>query len=239
MSLHQCSIPMDNRKRATSIGITALAVIAALGWIRQPQPASTAEGVSRAVYGESAPIQTYSDIVPVEPDEVESAPTPAPYRARQLERRASESPRPVRAAESGRHEVASTPAEPELRRRPAEPVPAPAEDQPATVNEGEPYKPEIRDRAPAPPVVAQKRGRTTKQRALIIGGSAAAGAAIGAAAGGGKGAAIGAIAGGAGGYIYDRVTRPEDDSAAQSQTRDRDANRDIATRFGSPAFNAQ
>lgn len=225
---------MDNRKSATSIGIAALAVIAALGWIRQPQPASAPEGVSRAVYGEPAPMQTYSDIVPAELGPVEATPPAAPYRARRLEPRPSE---PTR-AESGRHEVASTPAEPELRRRPTEPVHAPVENQPADANEGEPYKPEIRDRAPAP-VVAQKRGRTTKERALIIGGSAAAGAAIGAVAGGGKGAAIGAIAGGAGGYIYDRVTGRTDDSVAQSQTRDRDANRDVATRFGSPAFNAQ
>jgi hypothetical protein len=52
-----------------------------------------------------------------------------------------------------------------------------------------------------------KEGRSTLERAAIIGGGAAAGAAIGGAAGGGKGAAIGALGGGAAGYIYDRVTR--------------------------------
>ena len=49
--------------------------------------------------------------------------------------------------------------------------------------------------------------RTAKERAAIIGGSAAAGAAIGGIAGGGKGAAIGALGGGAAGYIYDRMTK--------------------------------
>ena len=50
-------------------------------------------------------------------------------------------------------------------------------------------------------------GRSTAERAAIIGGGAAAGAAIGGLAGGGKGAAIGAITGGAGGYVYDRMTK--------------------------------
>jgi hypothetical protein len=50
-------------------------------------------------------------------------------------------------------------------------------------------------------------GRSTGERAAIIGGGAAAGAAIGGLAGGGKGAAIGAITGGAGGYVYDRMTK--------------------------------
>jgi hypothetical protein len=53
----------------------------------------------------------------------------------------------------------------------------------------------------------RREGRSTLERAAIIGGGAAAGAAIGGAAGGGKGAAIGALGGGAAGYIYDRVTR--------------------------------
>ena len=52
-----------------------------------------------------------------------------------------------------------------------------------------------------------KEGRSTVERAAIIGGGAAAGAAIGGLAGGGKGAAIGALGGGAAGYIYDRVTK--------------------------------
>jgi hypothetical protein len=53
----------------------------------------------------------------------------------------------------------------------------------------------------------RSEGRSTLERAAIIGGGAAAGAAIGGAAGGGKGAAIGALGGGAAGYIYDRMTR--------------------------------
>jgi hypothetical protein len=53
----------------------------------------------------------------------------------------------------------------------------------------------------------RSNGRSTGERAAIIGGGAAAGAALGGLAGGGKGAAIGAITGGAGGYVYDRMTK--------------------------------
>ena len=52
-----------------------------------------------------------------------------------------------------------------------------------------------------------RQGRSTMERAAIIGGGAAAGAAVGGLAGGGKGAAIGALGGGAAGYIYDRMTK--------------------------------
>lgn len=54
--------------------------------------------------------------------------------------------------------------------------------------------------------VVRRRGRSFGKSAAIVGGSAGAGAAIGALAGGGKGAAIGALAGGAGGLLYDRLT---------------------------------
>ena len=53
----------------------------------------------------------------------------------------------------------------------------------------------------------RRQGRSTAQRAAIIGGGAAAGAAVGGLAGGGKGAAIGALGGGAAGYVYDRMTK--------------------------------
>jgi hypothetical protein len=53
----------------------------------------------------------------------------------------------------------------------------------------------------------RREGRSTLERAAIIGGGAAAGAAIGGAAGGGKGAAIGALGGGAAGLIYDQMTK--------------------------------
>lgn len=48
--------------------------------------------------------------------------------------------------------------------------------------------------------------RSTGKSVAIVAGSAGAGAAIGALAGGGKGAGIGALAGGGGGFIYDRLT---------------------------------
>jgi hypothetical protein len=53
----------------------------------------------------------------------------------------------------------------------------------------------------------RREGRSTLERAAIIGGGAAAGAAIGGAAAGGKGAAIGALGGGAAGVIYDQMTK--------------------------------
>jgi hypothetical protein len=43
------------------------------------------------------------------------------------------------------------------------------------------------------------------------------------------------IAGGAGGYIYDRMTG-RGDADDQNISRDTASNRDLATRFGSPAF---
>jgi hypothetical protein len=52
-----------------------------------------------------------------------------------------------------------------------------------------------------------KKSRSTKESALIIGGSAGAGAGIGAIAKGKKGAALGAAIGGVAGTVYDLMTR--------------------------------
>jgi len=49
--------------------------------------------------------------------------------------------------------------------------------------------------------------RNTRQRATVIGGSAAAGATAGGIAAGAKGALIGGAVGAAGGYVLDRKTR--------------------------------
>jgi hypothetical protein len=67
--------------------------------------------------------------------------------------------------------------------------------------------------APAPPArtteasVEEKKSRSLKESALIIGGGAGAGAGIGAIAKGKKGAALGAAIGGAAATIYDLATR--------------------------------
>ena len=215
---------MENRKRATSAGIAALAVIAVLGWVRQPNAVKAPDAAGRAVYGASEPIlpapMAFSDIGEAE----ESAPVAVQQRQRVPELRRRTTARPQATAPAGTPVPVAIPqaeVEPEqqvVRERAPEPAAEPAA-----------------QRRPEPVVAAGKPGRTTKQRAMIIGGAAAAGAAIGAAAGGGKGAAIGAIAGGAGGYIYDRVTGRDAHSADQAAG----SNRDLATRFGSPAFNAQ
>jgi hypothetical protein len=60
---------------------------------------------------------------------------------------------------------------------------------------------------PAAPVAEAKNSRSTKESALIIGGSAGAGAGIGAIAKGKKGAALGAAIGAVTGTVYDLMTR--------------------------------
>ena len=60
---------------------------------------------------------------------------------------------------------------------------------------------------PAAQAAEAKKSRSTKESALIIGGSAGAGAGIGAIAKGKKGAALGAAIGGVAGTVYDLMTR--------------------------------
>jgi hypothetical protein len=63
------------------------------------------------------------------------------------------------------------------------------------------------DRQPERVVVERARKkRSTGKSVAIVAGSAGVGAAIGGLAGGGKGAGIGALTGGAAGFIYDRLT---------------------------------
>jgi hypothetical protein len=60
------------------------------------------------------------------------------------------------------------------------------------------------DDRPAP---VEKRGRSVKKSAIIVGSSAGIGAGVGAAMGGKKGALIGAAIGGGGAAIWDQMTR--------------------------------
>jgi hypothetical protein len=57
------------------------------------------------------------------------------------------------------------------------------------------------------PYEQQKKGRSWKKSALIIGGGAAGGAGVGALLGGKSGAKKGAVVGGVGGLVYDLATR--------------------------------
>ena len=57
------------------------------------------------------------------------------------------------------------------------------------------------------PVRVEKRGRSVKKSAIIIGSSAGVGAGVGAAVGGKKGALIGAVVGGGGATLWDQITR--------------------------------
>lgn len=57
------------------------------------------------------------------------------------------------------------------------------------------------------PVVRERRGRSVKKSAVIIGSSAGVGAGVGAAVGGKKGALIGAVLGGGGAAVWDQISR--------------------------------
>jgi hypothetical protein len=57
------------------------------------------------------------------------------------------------------------------------------------------------------PVRVEKKGRSVKKSAIIVGSSAGIGAGLGAAMGGKKGALIGAAIGGGGAAIWDQMTR--------------------------------
>jgi len=168
-------------------GFVLLAVVAAAGWMRNPERRYD----TRAVYGQSmygqaayAPEAAYGQqAVPAncaEPLAVQSA-AYAPegmYGDPAAQYRTYSRPRVVRTIER----------EPVVTERIVERQPAYRE----------------RERVVERPVARNKR--STAKSVAIVGGSAGAGAAIGALAGGGKGAAIGALSGGAAGFIYDRLT---------------------------------
>ena len=228
---------MQNRHdRLTKYGVVALAGIAVLGWIREPEKhpfskdsASASSAQSRATFSpptDTAAVPGFVDRLPGDPASVRTnnpphetdSPLTSTPTVERVDRKSVEADQQTPAvvktrerapANGGRHEGPNQSAEQPAATRSQEP------------GEQRPLESEMRDRAVRNPEsqddgalspgqtqpVVSKKERSTARSAAIIAGAAAAGAAIGAATGGGKGAAIGAISGGAGGYVYDRMTR--------------------------------
>ena len=222
----------NQRNRLTKYGIVALAGIAVLGWVREPerhQPngsqvsaTSSAPAESRATFypqplvsgmaGTNDPESNHAIDALQEPDfSGDSAPGMTERRrpsAVQRDRSASivtKTPdRPI--ADAGRHEDPKM-VDDQVVSRSEEPKKERSESPEQGALTPIPRVDSTDDtRAQTQPAVVKKERSTAKSAAIII-GTAVAGAAIGAAAGGGKGATIGAISGGAGGYVFDRATR--------------------------------
>ena len=226
---------MRNRHdRLTKYGVVALAGIAVLGWIREPEkhpsfkdPASASSAQSRTTFfppPDTAGVEAVE--LPGDPpsvrannDKIDSLIAGVPERVNPKSVEADqESSAVIKTRErapvnGGRHEGPQQSAE------------QPAATRSQESREERPLEPEVPEHAVRKserrqdkdtgaintggqnqPVVAKKDRSTAKSAAIIV-GAAATGAAIGAATGGGKGAAIGAVSGGAGGYVYDRMTR--------------------------------
>ena len=225
---------MRHRSSQTKFGMVALAGIAILGWVREPERHRSSDLLGE---GSTLPRKTFApppdnqDVAaprssdagaPADggesavhlPVSVESGrlrvlrPKVQTGHASDRRRAVTRASEPA-ASNGGRHEDPETHDE-GLATRSREPEPANArvEQPPAGTGEGHQQ----------PQTQADGNGRRQTQSvrttersnvrsAAIIAGVAAAGAAIGGVTGGGKGAAIGAITGGAGGYVYDRMTR--------------------------------
>jgi Glycine zipper len=236
--------------RLTKYGVVALAGIAVLGWVREPEKhpssndsASAGSAQSRPTFsppGEAASVHAS----PATSERIERTPLEADQRTAAVEKARKGAP-----ANAGRHEgpsqqpiesgTATRSREPQ-EERPLDPEPTdPVAQNPERTNDNDAANGQTQ------PVVAKKDRSTAKSTAIIV-GAAAAGAAIGAATGGGKGAAIGAISGGAGGYVYDRMTRRKSVGNVPTVT---DSGKDpldgpgydrapsLARRFGTPTFN--
>ncbi len=224
---------MKNRHdRLTKYGVVALAGVAVLGWIREPEKhqfsrdsASASSAQSRTTFPpppDRGSVPYFNELPGGSPSVANEAPsrmnsvTPARPTTERKEQAALETDQKTTTREraptptnDGRHE-GSQPVEAGVVTRPEEP------------RQEHPLEPDVTDRAArnerpqdkgavnpggqTQPMVGKKE-RSTARSAVIIAGAAAAGAAIGAATGGGKGAAIGAMSGGAGGFLYDRMTR--------------------------------
>jgi hypothetical protein len=226
---------MRNRHdRYARYGVVALAGVAVLGWVREPEkPFENPGGVSSAV-GSGESRATFSPPPPppaavlafeqlsghhsVHPDNAGSTPESAsfptvlqPVESGSLKGdQQTSAVRRERALEiGGLHEGVHAAKGVAVNRSPELPKEASEDPEPIERAVGNVDPPQddvvIADGRTQP--VLGKKDRSTGLSAAIIVGATAAGAAIGAASGGRKGAAIGAITGGAGGYVYDRMTR--------------------------------
>jgi hypothetical protein len=255
---------MHNRQDLTKYGIVALAALAILGWVREPErhgsvdtPVVTParhvivpedETATPEVDHEQQP-HTEEPAVPAEPVTIRQRPRTAPVQA------PAHAPvnRPVKTipvTKAGNAPVAPPLATPapqqesgrhvgveEARTRPE--AKTERQPEPEPVREATVIRP---DRSASSVGLPRQDQRSKRRSTVIIAGAGAAGAAIGAAAGGGKGAVIGAITGVAGGYVYDRMSRGSYRNGGGSghptdSTTDSSDRPDLANRFGTPAFN--
>jgi hypothetical protein len=239
--LHLTSIPMkDQNNRLTTVGIVALAGVAALGWIRQPEareaqnsPRATFQAPATGTAPEVASLPQWEDIGDSDNSGLADIVTKGRSRAAAQPRSDARPIAPTRqhrigssrevAAESGRHEGPTSENA--------------QEDEQVKVTERD--APEAVAASPADDIVVTPSKKKSKTRSVaVIAGSAAAGAAIGAIAGGGKGAAIGAAAGAAGGYVYDRASRDDTplDRQDDQTPADHATGQRVVSRYATPAF---
>jgi hypothetical protein len=278
---------MRHRSDITKYGIVALAGIAILGWIREPERHGSRDLI---LHGSAQPRATFSP-PPGAPDggiSVTGAPAPDYATDYTTEAQTSLESRPVPVIPSGVQSGSGHAKRPPAVTKTPEPVAANggryeavemhehgsetrsrepdgardastrAVESPSKTGDDGQLKTERSQTASDTTARSQTQSAHTKQRstarsAAIIAGSAAAGAAIGGITAGGKGVAIGAVSGGAGGYIYDRITRPKStsvpgmgagsdsgrrsDAADYMEAEDAETRRpSLARRFGSPAF---
>jgi hypothetical protein len=228
---------MRNRHdRLIKHGVVALAGIAVLGWIREPEKhpsqdsaiASSTEpratffpppdvasvhGSDKLAGGDSASVRANTTVGEI------SSPSPS-TAARERVNPESEADQQTSPEVKARERASANSSRHEVLQESSERSDATRSQERREEHPLEPEVPQHIGRNPEQPqdngavntggqtqAAVGKKERSTTRSAAIIVGAAAAGAAIGAATGGGKGAAIGAISGGTGGFVYDRMTR--------------------------------
>lgn len=252
---HLIGTMTNRRARHTKYGIVALAVLAILGWIREPEkhgsagdssvsagerptfsaPPSPADAIDQGKVDQSSGHAAQTGVAALERDSVSPVRRPSAAVRRQIRRGPVQSSvvktRTEAPVDSGRHEgpelaERSVTESTQVRTERAASEPPQDRREPAVNNTPDQTQPVVRDKK-----------RSTARSVAIIAGLAAAGAAIGGVADGGKGAAIGAITGGAGGYVYDRMTRRVDDRPPVTD-RDDQISGDMSTArlYGTPSF---